>query len=165
MTTNNNQNLKEATELFLFRNQQVLLGLKKTGLGKDKRLGIGGKCEPGESILETAVREVEEEICITLSPDSLDKIAIIDFIFPYKPAWSMKVHFFFVTSWSGEPQETIEISPEFYPVTQVPYEKMWQDTKLWFPDALNGKRLTGKIVYGEDNEQVVDYHFTEWENS
>lgn len=157
MTSSQDKKLRQATEAFLFRDGRILLGYKKTGLGKGKRLGIGGKCEAGETVLETAVREVQEEILIDLDPNALDKIGEIDFIFPNKPEWSMTVHFFFVTNWEGEPQETAEIRPEFYPVDQIPYDKMWQDTLLWFPDALNGKRQKGTFIYGDDNEHVIEH--------
>ena len=63
---------------------------------------------------------------------------------------------------TAKPQESKEICPEFYPITHIPYDKMWQDTHLWFPDALKGKRLQGTVIYGEDNEQVVKHQLTEW---
>ena len=41
---------------------EVLLGDKRTGLGRGKVVGIGGKLDPGETPREAAVREVVEGI-------------------------------------------------------------------------------------------------------
>ena len=54
-----------ATLMFVFRDNEVLLIHKKRGLGKGKINGPGGKLEAGESLLECAIRETEEEVCIT----------------------------------------------------------------------------------------------------
>jgi hypothetical protein len=35
---------------------KILLGYKKRGFGVNKWNGLGGKCEPGESIIECAKR-------------------------------------------------------------------------------------------------------------
>jgi 8-oxo-dGTP pyrophosphatase MutT (NUDIX family) len=39
-----------------FKNERILLGLKKRGFGINKWNGLGGKVEPGESIIEGAKR-------------------------------------------------------------------------------------------------------------
>ena len=54
-----------ATLLFVLRGDEVLLIRKKRGLGAGKYNGPGGRLEPGETALACAVREVEEELCIT----------------------------------------------------------------------------------------------------
>ena len=154
--------LKQATEVFLFKDNKILLGHKKRGIGTGKLLGIGGHVEPGERILETAVREVEEEIFVTLKESQLQPIAVFDYIFPAKPKWTMEVHFFFAKSWSGTPQESDEMKPLFFDLNQIPYDKMWQDSALWFPNALNGQRQRGIITFGDDNQTVISHSIQEW---
>jgi 8-oxo-dGTP diphosphatase/2-hydroxy-dATP diphosphatase len=39
-----------------FKNEKILLGLKKRGFGVNKWNGLGGKVEPGESIIYGAKR-------------------------------------------------------------------------------------------------------------
>jgi 8-oxo-dGTP pyrophosphatase MutT (NUDIX family) len=51
------------------RGDEVLLGEKLTGLGIGKIVGPGGKQEPGESPVETALREVYEEVGLTLEAE------------------------------------------------------------------------------------------------
>ena len=41
--------------------QEVLLGLKKTGFGIGRIVTLGGHVEPGESIVDSVVREMKEE--------------------------------------------------------------------------------------------------------
>ena len=55
-----------ATLLFVVRSGRVLLIRKKRGLGAGKINGPGGRIEAGESALEGAVREVFEELRITV---------------------------------------------------------------------------------------------------
>ncbi|HKX56731.1 MAG TPA: NUDIX domain-containing protein, partial [Xanthomonadales bacterium] len=49
------------------RGDEILLIDKKTGLGKGKVNGPGGKVEPGETPEQCAIRECREELGITVS--------------------------------------------------------------------------------------------------
>ena len=87
--------IPQATLFFLLKTKpspQVLLGRKKRGLGKGKILGVGGKVESGENILGAALREVREEISVTIPKESAKKIGELTFLFPHQPSWSQKVH-------------------------------------------------------------------------
>ena len=58
---------------------EVLLARKKTGFGLGKIVGIGGKVEPGETLLQAAVRETEEELSIHVREEDLAQAARITF--------------------------------------------------------------------------------------
>ncbi|MEM6822896.1 MAG: NUDIX domain-containing protein, partial [Verrucomicrobiota bacterium] len=60
--------VQRAVLCFVFRDDEVLLIEKKRGLGAGKINGPGGKIDPGETALESAIRETQEEVGIT--PDS-----------------------------------------------------------------------------------------------
>ena len=51
----------------MFRDDEILLINKKTGLGKGKVNGPGGKVDPGETPEGAAIRECQEELDITVS--------------------------------------------------------------------------------------------------
>lgn len=155
--------MKEATLCLLLRPGFVLLGRKKTGFGKGHIVGIGGKLEKDESARQAAVREVMEEIAVTLDEDDLTLVATIDFRFPAKPSWNLAVDVFTSERWTGEPQNSAEIDPLWLPIEQLPLDDMWDDSKLWLPRILAGERLACRFVYGDDNATVVEAIVTERE--
>jgi len=133
----------------------VLLGHKKTGLGTGKIVGLGGHVEPGESALEAAAREVKEESGICVAPDSLVLAAHVTFLFPARPSWDMDAAIFTTGDWAGQPSESAEIRPEWFPVTALPFDRMWDDAPHWLPPVLAGERLRATFSYADDNETVT----------
>ncbi len=142
------------TLTFLLRGNEVLLGLKKTGFGKDYLLGIGGKVENGESIEGAARREVTEEIYV-LVPE-LHKVGIFNFYFPHieDGSWDQQVHVFTAVKWEGEPQESEEIKPIWFKKDNIPYEKMWDDAQYWLPQILAGQNIAGEFVFSQELKAV-----------
>ena len=117
---------------------EVLLGHKKTGLGTGKIVALGGHVEERETAIQAAAREVKEESGIAVAAESLREAAHITFLFPTRPAWDMTVEVFISAAWSGEPAETHEIRPEWFPVAALPFDRMWDDGKDWLPRVLAG---------------------------
>jgi 8-oxo-dGTP diphosphatase len=135
--------------------REVLLGHKKTGLGTGKVVALGGHVEPGEAAAEAAAREVKEESGLCVTPGSLTWVAHITFLFPARPAWDMTVEIFTTPDWSGEPAESDEIRPQWFPVGALPFGRMWQDAPHWLPRVLAGERLTATFSYAGDNEAIA----------
>lgn len=135
--------------------REVLLGHKKTGLGLGKIVGLGGHVEPGESAVEAAVREAKEESGLCVATAALTGAACLTFLFPAHPSWDMDVAVFTGADWSGEPAETEEIRPEWFPVAALPLNRMWDDGKRWLPRVLAGERLRATFSYADDNETVA----------
>jgi len=134
---------------------EVLLGHKKTGLGTGKVVGLGGHVEPGESAAEAAAREVTEESGIRVTPGSLATAAHVTFLFPAHPSWDMDVAIFTTADWAGEAAESEEISPRWFPVASLPFDRMWDDAAHWLPRVLAGERLRATFTYADDNETVA----------
>lgn len=146
-----------ANLVFLTRDDEVLLIHKKTGLGKGKINGPGGKLEPGETALEAALREVEEELCIV--PRDLVEMGVLHFDF----VDGLKLHctVFRGSGYDGEPTETREAKPEWFRFSEIPYDRMWADDRFWLPQMLEGRTfqawfrfdgeemLTRRVVFGE----------------
>jgi 8-oxo-dGTP diphosphatase len=142
------------------RGREVLLGHKKTGLGLGKIVGLGGHVEPGESPAEAAAREVKEESGIHVSVGSMTELAHVRFLFPARPSWDMDVVVFASAAWSGEAAETDEISPRWFPVAALPFDRMWDDARQWLPRVLAGERLAATFSYAPDCETVADATIT-----
>ena len=148
---------EKATLLFVIRDGQILLIHKKRGLGHGKINGPGGRLEPGETPLEAAIREVQEEVGMTIPKTALHAVGEITFRFPFMEAFNHFVHVFVATAWEGDPIETDEMLPNWFPVNAIPFNRMWQDDIYWLPIVLEGKTLSAEFEFGEDNETVVQW--------
>jgi 8-oxo-dGTP diphosphatase len=140
--------------------REVLLGYKKTGLGTGKIVGLGGHVEPGESAAEAAAREVKEESGLRVAPGRLAEAAHVTFLFPVRPSWDMDVVIFTCDDWAGEPAESEEVRPEWFPVADLPFDRMWDDAPYWLPRVLAGERVRATFSYAEDCETVADASVT-----
>jgi len=138
---------------------EVLLGEKLTGLGVGKVVGPGGKQEPGETPVATAVREVREEVGLALSPENLVPLARITYPFVGRPKLSQRSHAFVVREWSGEPRSSDEISPAWWAISHLPLTRMWSDAALWLPRALGGEFVEAFFEIGKA-DQVLSQQMT-----
>lgn len=138
--------MKHVTLLFLRRDNQVLLAMKKRGFGADKWNGVGGKVEAGETYEQGARRECQEEIGVT--PRQLNNVGELHFF--DLPDVEHYCHVYVVDDWAGEPVETEEMRPQWFDVTAIPYAQMWPDDEFWLPLLLAGKLFQGTIVVGDN---------------
>ncbi|MBP2662694.1 MAG: mutt: mutator mutT protein [Firmicutes bacterium] len=134
--------------------QKVLLGMKKTGFGRGKYNGFGGKIEVGETPIAAAVRELTEECGIVAKAADLRPAGELLFVFPANQELNHDVHLYTIYEWQGEPQETPEMKPMWFEVDDIPYNEMWADDWYWLPAVLKGKKVNGQVVFSENNEDV-----------
>jgi 8-oxo-dGTP diphosphatase len=139
----------QATLCFVQRNEQVLLIEKKRGLGKGKVNGPGGKFDPGETAVECAIRETQEELGVTpLNPQHRGVIR-----FQFTNGYGIEAHIFHADDCEGDAIETDEAVPLWTPLDLIPYRRMWADDILWLPHFLNGKQVSGEFLF--DNEEML----------
>ena len=138
---------------------EVLLGLKRTGFGLGKIVGIGGHVEPGETDAQAVVREVFEETGLIVAEPDLSHAGLVEFVFPARPEWNMSCRLFTTRRWDGEPAESREITPEWFSTTELPLERMWQDAEHWLPPALSGETIDVVVVLNDDNETVASVRY------
>ena len=138
--------VERATLLFVIRGGQILLIHKKRGLGAGKINGPGGRLDPGEHSRECAVREVQEEICVT--PMGVRSCGELQFQFV--DGHSIHGMVYRADDIEGEPQETDEATPEWFALEDVPYGRMWMDDRIWFPLMLKERYFTGRFLFDED---------------
>lgn len=131
----------------------VLLGEKLTGFGTGQVVAPGGHIEPGESALEGAVRETQEETGLIVSQPQW--CASLTFEFPSHPDWNLALEVFTSRIYDGVLTPSTELTPWWCPVTELPLDRMWDDDGYWLARVLAGERLKGKFVYGADNATVA----------
>ena len=151
--------MKPATICFLIRPDEgkVLLGLKKTGFGRGKYNGFGGKVQPGESFTEGAAREILEESGLVVDAEALFYQGELWFIYPGNPADNHHAAIFTTTAWSGKPCETEEMRPQWFSFDEVPYDHMWQDDRHWLPGVLSGGTIRAEVLFELDGETIAEF--------
>ena len=140
-----------ATLVFVIRDDKILLINKKTGLGKGKVNGPGGKVEPGETPRECAVRECQEELGITVS--NLQYCG--QHRFQFVDGYSIHVWVYRTEHFTGVPTESEEARPLWVAVDEIPYEQMWEDDSIWLPMMLRGEKFQGRWIF--DGDRMLDY--------
>ena len=153
--------MKNTTLCLLRKDGHILLATKKRGFGAGKLNGAGGKIQEGETVQEAALREMYEEIGVRSSSEHLEKVAEIKFFFKEKPEWDIHMRVFFVRSWIGEPTESEEMQPEWFPLNEIPYERMWSDDIHWLPLVLAGKKIEAECHFNLDDETVERFEARE----
>ncbi len=140
-----------ATLVFVMRDDEILLINKKTGLGKGKVNGPGGKVEPGETPEQCAVRECQEELGITVS--NLEYCG--EHKFQFVDGYSIHVFVYRTREFRGIPTESREARPMWVKVDEIPYEQMWEDDHLWLPMMIRGERFRTRWIF--DGDRMLDY--------
>lgn len=140
-----------ATLVFVRREGEVLLMRKKRGLGAGKINGPGGRIEPGEEAVACAVREVQEELCVT--PLGLEPVG--ENAFQFVDGYSIHAAVFRATAFTGVPTETDEAIPLWFDLAHLPYDEMWEDDPLWLPHVVAGRRFSGRFVF--DGDVMLDH--------
>jgi len=141
---------KKFTLVLITKNNQILLGLKKRGFGMGKFNGFGGKVEADESIEEAARREVFEETSLEIK--TLTKLAIIDFAWQDNKRPPQEVHVFYSDNFIGRPEETEEMRPNWFDIDKIPYKKMWDDDKYWFPLFLKKEQFKAQFLFDKHDK-------------
>ena len=147
-------NIKQTTICLLLRENQILLAMKKRGFGTGKWNGTGGELQPGETSVQSAIRETQEEIGITMSNPIL--VGDFHFKFPKNPEWEQQTSVYICRKWKEEPQETEEMKPQWFDFNKIPYDQMWPADIFWIPLVLAGKKLTAEFLF--DVDKLIRYN-------
>ena len=142
-----------ATLLFVVdrENARILLIEKKRGLGAGKVNGPGGRIDPGETPMITALREIREELCV----EAVGASEFGELSFQFVDGYGLHCHVFRADACIGEPTETDEAVPLWAPLDAIPFERMWADDRLWLPMLIAGEQFAGRFVF--DGDRMVDY--------
>ena len=99
---------------------------KEHDMNKDKWIGVGGKCEFGESPEDCVKREVSEETGYILH--SFDFRGIVTFV--YKDVTEY-MYLFTSSDYSGEPHDCDEGELTWVPKKDVPELPIWEGDKVF----------------------------------
>ncbi|KNC99035.1 uncharacterized protein SPPG_05985 [Spizellomyces punctatus DAOM BR117] len=147
---------KVLTLVFVFGDfdgeRRVLLGMKKRGFGAGYWNGFGGKVEKGETILEGAVRELEEEAGIRVS--HLERAGMLWFHFEGDPT-GLEVHVYRGETFEGVVSETEEMRPEWFSLDKIPFHIMWPDDQIWWPVFVGNKKFCGRFRFAKDQKEIL----------
>ena len=137
------------TLLLIIKDNRILLAKKARGFGAGMLNGVGGKQEPGENIVQTMIRETQEEIGVT--PKDYELRGLIEFFEYGKEGFEKDLmHIFVARDYEGVPIKTPEMDPLWFDVDKVPLDQMFPDDKYWLPKIINGERLLGTFVFDKD---------------
>jgi 8-oxo-dGTP diphosphatase len=142
---------ERATLMFILQNEKMLLIHKKRGFGAGYYNAPGGRMEAGETPLECAVRETQEELCIT----PLDPVHAGTLMFQFIDGHSIHGEVFLATDFEGTPTETDEAIPIWFPVNEPPYDNMWADDPVWYPKLIACEKFTGRFTF--DQKIMLDH--------
>ena len=132
-----------ATLMFIRDGHEVLLMRKLRGIGAGKINAPGGKIEPGETPLEGAIRETQEELLVTpLKPRKMGEL-----FFAMSDLPDIFVHVFMAEAFSGKAGETEEAIPRWTKISDIPYDMMWEDDEHWLPRMLEVERFRGHFYF------------------
>ena len=143
-----------ATLVFVIEDGKILLIDKKTGLGKGKINGPGGKVEKGEAPEACAIRECQEELSITVS----DLQYCGQHRFQFVDGYSIHVWVYKTEKFDGTPTESVEAKPLWVSLDEIPYEQMWEDDRIWLPMLLRGEKFQGRWIF--DGDTMLDYELS-----
>jgi 8-oxo-dGTP diphosphatase len=126
---------------------RVLLIRKKRGLGAGKINGPGGTIDPGETSVQCAIRETQEELGVT----AIDPVKHGELWFQFVDGLGLHVDVFVATKHEGEPVETDEAIPLWTSLEKLPLEEMWADDRFWLEDLLVRRRhFIGRFTFDDD---------------
>lgn len=140
----------KATLMFIIKNEEVLLIHKKTGLGKGKINGPGGKIESNEMPLDCAIRETMEEVCV----EPLNIHCTGELFFQFVDGLTIHGYVYRAENLKGVPKETDEADPFWCPINEIPYDQMWEDDVTWIPYLLSDEYFKGYYIF--DDELMLD---------
>jgi len=163
---------KAYTNVFIWDEKEgkILLGYKKRGFGVDMYNGFGGKVEANETSAQGALRELQEEAGIEAD---LVHCGTLLFVSDDAPL-GHHIEIYRGHSYTGTVTESEEMRPEWFALPSefiphrqhadrvqdnrdddtdisglrsVPFDRMWEDDRHWFPLMLSRKFFIGRVDF------------------
>ena len=115
-------------------NNEVLLSMKKRGVGVGRWNGQGGKVKEGESLEGSVIREVEEETGLKVA--NLINRGVLEFVAPEKPEIQSRCHIYVTRDFEVNLIESEECYSKWHKLDELPLNEMWDDDVIWLEKLL-----------------------------
>ena len=143
--------MQKMTLVFVVKGQRILLAMKKQGFGRGRWNGLGGKVKLGENVEQAAKREAREEAGVKIA--KMQKRGVLIF-YPDKFPGGVEVHIYWVKEFTGKSTETKEMKPQWFKLSEIPFNKMWDADRYWMPFFLAGYKFTGEFVFDQKDKVI-----------
>ena len=96
---------------------------------------------------------------MVVGEEILEQVGLVRFYFDGNQLFECYV--FLTREWQGEPRESEEMKPRWFPFSQLPFEEMWVADSKWVPLILAGKKLEAEINFNADGSEVKNFSYQE----
>ena len=110
--------------------------------------------DEGETIEKAAIRELYEEVRVSVEGRDLRSAGSATFYFEGRPDWDNHMFIFVVQNWKGEPQESDEMKPRWFGFHEIPYASMWVDDAHWLPHVLRGEKIQAEFHFNQTGDII-----------
>lgn len=138
--------------------RRILLGEKRRGFGQGNLIAPGGKVDEGETPRQAVVRELHEET--GLLAGTVTDAGELTFTWADPAQRPLEVLLFAITDWSGDLRPSDELDAGWVDWTAIPYDRMWDDDRIWLPNVLRGGAVTATIGYDPTGRLVETVELT-----
>ena len=142
--------MRQTTLWMIVKLNKILLCMKKRWFWEWLWNWAGWKCEKNESINEAMIRELFEETKLKTTNNDIENYWLLHFIFEGNSDWNQDVNIFKINNFTWIPTETEEMKPNWFEIDKIPYDKMWEDDKIWLPEFLSGEKVEYEFVFWLD---------------
>lgn len=143
-----------ATGCHLIRGGKLLLKMANRGISKGYWNFPGGRMEGGETPEACVAREVMEETGLRVK--DLTAHGVLRFSFYGESRPSNVVYVFSTEHFSGRIKSTKEGRLRWFDIDNMPFDKMWDDDRYWFPMMLKKGRFDASFRF-DRNRRVSSY--------
>ena len=125
------------------------------GISAGKWNAPGGKSEAGEAPDACARREVFEETGLRVR--ELFYHGALSFYMEGVKTLHTRALLFSTRGAVGRAAGSEEGPVKWFPLSELPFDEMWEDDRLWIPLMLRGTRFNAKFAYDKTNLHVTAF--------